>query len=665
MVYLMPSLTGNDYWFRDLLQFSRDLLYRFDLIRGRMEYVGGGVKTLTGYGAELFAGDSPQLDWTALIHPEDLPAVFAARKAACAVPVAARQGQPVPCQREYRIRVADGSWRWCGDNGAVLFDEQGRPATLVGSVRDITDRKAAEAHLQDQRNRLQAIMDAIEEHINIMDLDGNVIWHNRGMQGPDHSALGRKCWEAFEKRATRCPHCTHPDILRDGRPREYEGVTDSKLENPTYWWVRAIPMRNAQGEIYAILETAINITARKKIEREKMQMEARLMQAQKLESLGILAGGIAHDFNNLLGAILGNADLALGKTPADAPVRRHLQAIEAASRRAADLCHQMLAYSGRGKARFAAVNINDVVREMSGILEISVGKSVTLHSRLADPLPAVLADATQVRQVVMNLITNAGEAIGRRPGIICVTTGAMECDAGFISRLAHFHDIAPGRYAFVEVADTGCGMSPETVKKIYDPFFTTKFTGRGLGMAVVFGIVRSHRGFIKLDSTPGTGTIFRVGFPLNAAVPIPAETVRAEPPASPAPREKRGTVLLVDDEELVRGVAEKMLELAGFSVLTAEDGPQAVACFREHAGEIACVVLDYTMPNMTGDEVFRELRALRPDVRVLLTSGYSAQDAFSRGAQDGLAGFLQKPYDSDTLVRAVAAAIGPAGPPPA
>jgi CheY-like chemotaxis protein len=292
---------------------------------------------------------------------------------------------------------------------------------------------------------------------------------------------------------------------------------------------------------------------------------------------------------------------------------------------------------------------------MAHLLEVSVSKRAVLKYRFAPDLPAIEGDATQLRQVIMNLITNASDAIGDRSGVISIATGLMYADAAYL-RTAYMDDGLPeGDYVYLEVADTGIGMDPETAARIFDPFFTTKFTGRGLGLAAVLGIVRGHRGAIKLYTEPGRGTTFKILFPAAGSEPAgaPVGIAEASPPsAAPA------VILVVDDDETVRSVTRRMLEQAGHTVLVAADGHQALDVYRQRPG-IDLVLLDMTMPRMDGEETFRELRRVDPGVRVILTSGYNEQDATERFAGKGLAGFIQKPYRPQDLLEKVRAALQP------
>ena len=403
------------------------------------------------------------------------------------------------------------------------------------------------------------------------------------------------------------------------------------------------------GKPLRALGTHLDVTARREAEEERRRLEKQVQHAQKLESLGVLAGGIAHDFNNLLVGILGNADLALFDLPPGDARRRHLDPIVVSAQRAAELCKQMLAYSGRGHFVVQPVDLSAIVREMSDLLSVSVSKKAKLSFDFQENLPAVHADVTQLRQIVMNLITNASEAIGEQGGEIHLTTGAQEYNEKALHENYLGDDLPAGTYVTLEVRDTGCGMDEPTQKRLFDPFFTTKFAGRGLGMAAVLGIVRRHQGTVKVRSAPGKGTAFTVLLPASEDLP---QGTREDIPFDHEWRGE-GLVLVVDDEDSVRFTARSLLERAGYSVLEAEDGQQALNIFREHAAEIRVVLLDMTMPHLGGEETFHALRDIRPDVRVILSSGFNEQETVTHFAQQGLAGFLQKPYRAQALFHAV------------
>jgi PAS domain S-box-containing protein len=420
-------------------------------------------------------------------------------------------------------------------------------------------------------------------------------------------------------------------------------------------WLRTskLPLRDADGEVIGVLGTYEDITAEKKAEERERRLEAQFQHAQKLESLGVLAGGIAHDFNNLLTGVLGHANLALAGMESDTPFRINLEGIRKAANRAADLCRQMLAYSGKGRFRVEPIDLSEVVREMGEILDVSVSKKASLRFDLADDLPAIEGDPAQVRQIVLNLITNASEAIGDQVGVIAVRTSLDEYDADYLAQ-THVDDRLPaGEYVTLEVTDSGCGMDVEAHQRLFEPFFTTKFTGRGLGLAAVLGIVRSHRGAIDVRSAPGRGTRFRVLIP-------PGTRIATRGDVEEEPRELwsgSGTVLVVDDEEIVIDIARATLETAGLNVLTASDGIEALEVLDRQLPEIDCVLLDLTMPRMDGEEAFKEIREMDPNLPIVLTSGYNEQEVTQRFVGQDLAGFVQKPFELDMLLRAVGEAI--------
>ncbi len=396
-----------------------------------------------------------------------------------------------------------------------------------------------------------------------------------------------------------------------------------------------------------------DLTARVEAETERRRLEAQIQHVQKLESLGVLAGGIAHDFNNLLVGMLGHAGLALMDLPPDAPIAARLRQIETAAMRAAELTNQMLAYSGKGRFVIGPLNLSSLVDEMMHLLQTVITKNARVEAALARDLPAIEADASQIRQVVMNLITNASDAIGEQPGTIGIRTRTVVADRAYLADAYLGAEVPEGTYACVEVRDTGCGMDRETLGRIFDPFFTTKFTGRGLGLAAVLGIVRGHRGTIRISSTPGQGTTFEVLFPVSAAAhAAPPARARAVAPALPR------RVLVVDDEDTVRSVSRTILENSGIEVLTASDGVEALELFAREGHSIDVVLLDVTMPRMDGAQALHAIRQIRPDARVVLTSGYSEVEAAERFAGAPPAGFIQKPYRPRALVEKIREAAG-------
>lgn len=414
-----------------------------------------------------------------------------------------------------------------------------------------------------------------------------------------------------------------------------------------------MPLFNEQGEVYGILVVDTDISKHKEEEEERRAFESRLQQAQKLESLGVLAGGIAHDFNNLLMGVLANTELALSEAPPSGTIHPLLKEIERAAGHAAELARQMLAYSGRGRFVVEKINLNEIATSAVRLQEASVSRKTVLRHELAPDLPAMAGDPAQIRQAIMNLVFNAAESIEEHEGTVVIQTGMQY---GVEPSQAEYYvgDFAPqGPCVYVEVSDTGAGMDADTLKRVFDPFFSTKFAGRGLGLAVVYGIVRSHSGCIRVTSEAGKGSAFRLLFPsLGTPPPNPVHAENAS-----KNWRGQGTILLADDQEIVLNAGKRMLNRLGFQVVCAVDGYDAIEQFRMHASEIICVVLDLTMPRLNGEEAFEAIRRIQPDVRVILASGYSEEEIATRFAGKGLCGVLKKPFTLAELTQCLRNAI--------
>jgi PAS domain S-box-containing protein len=409
------------------------------------------------------------------------------------------------------------------------------------------------------------------------------------------------------------------------------------------------PISDGRGVVIGTVGLARDITERKQVEEQRRLLERRMQETQKLESLGVLAGGIAHDFNNLLVGVLANAELALAAAHharTDLEISARLQDVRQAALHAAELTNQMLAYSGRGHFDVRPISLADVLHEMGHLLVASISKKAQVLYELAPDLPAVRADTAQMRQVIMNLIINASDALEDRVGTIWVRTGTESVGAE-PPELYGPSELAPGRYVFLEVKDDGSGMSDETYARLFEPFFTTKFTGRGLGLSAVQGIVRGHGGGIIVRTALGKGSTVKVLLPCTTE--LAASVAPREPGADASEWRGEGLVMLVDDDPRVRGVTELLLRGIGFDVLAMATGHDAIREFEQRPREVCIVVLDVTMPDLSGDQVLRELRRIRPDIPVLLCSGYSQEEMHGRFSERDLANFLQKPYAFDAL----------------
>ncbi len=449
----------------------------------------------------------------------------------------------------------------------------------------------------------------------------------------DKGVVARSVADQLPSGSFRVEHRLHPDVGER--------------------WVYTQATVDTRDDGHAIVRgTVQDITDRKLAELDRQQMQDKMQETQKLESLGLLAGGIAHDFNNILAGIMGNADFALLDPDLPQDVEARLRDVVAASKRASELTRQLLAYSGKGRFVIEPVDLTEMMKEMTELLNVSVSREHAMRLFLQDDLPAVEVDVTQIRQVIMNLIINAGEAIEHSNGIISITTGLQEVDENYVEAGQLSSDLLPGTYVFVEVSDNGIGMPPDVVERIFDPFFTTKFTGRGLGLAAALGIVRGHEGAIKIYSEPSRGTTFKVFLPASEAA-ADADTLDSQRDDWSG----EGLVLVIDDDQTVRDFVKNVLGRFGYKVLSAVDGLEGMAVFSEHLENIDLILLDLTMPNMDGKETYARMREKRPDIATVLMSGYNEQDATQQFVGKGLAGFLAKPFLVADLMDMVQSAL--------
>lgn len=542
---------------------------------------------------------------------------------------------------------------------------KGNTLATIMVMRDISKRKAAEQALTDsyanmenlvtQRTRelrdLATIIEVTVSFVGIADLQGNVLYVNpagRKMVGLGYDtpieSLSLKDFHDSET-CQRLAASIIPKTLELGvYQEEFDFIDTAGNIIPTACTIMSLPDEQGKADRTAIIARDL---------RDEIALQRQIEHGQRLESLGVLAGGIAHDFNNILTAILGNAALAELKVEEPVKTAKYLRNIVKSSERAAALCKQMLAYSGKGKFIVKPLNLSEMVDDITKLLKVSIAKNIAININLDPQLPAVDVDEAQIQQVIMNLVINASDAIGDGDGSITVETGVMETDNASWRTSFVQDDLPQGRYVYLEVTDNGCGMDEKTLQHIFDPFFTTKFTGRGLGLSAVLGIIRGHHGTLYIDSKAGTGTTFRM------LLPISQQTAISDDKTEENDRSWRnaGTVLIVDDEDAILEIASLMLEDVGFKTLTAVDGLDAVQTYREHHNEITAVLLDMTMPKMDGQECFQALHEINSDIIVILSSGYNEQDAISNFTNKGLAGFIQKPYRAEALEQVIRTAI--------
>jgi PAS domain S-box-containing protein len=633
---------------------------RADRLLGVLAMMGASVCEFDATGHMIYA--SPQIEGVLGMtpeecmttgsfefHPDDLPQVVAISKRVRATGKVSHN--------ETRMRHKQGHWVWVETTLIGWLPSEDGGFHTLAMTRDITELKLSEAARSDSESRYRVVSEMSCDLIAESEESGRQTYIGPGTE----EILGYTNEEIMALEPFALIHPEDVEDLQASFKDAYRTSSDPADRNPTpmayrirhrdgrWLWFETtgVPYQRTDGEV-RFLSVSRNVTDQKLVEQARLDLEQRMQRAQRLESLGVLAGGIAHDFNNILTPVLGEAGLGLQDLPEDSPVRERFRKIQQAATRAAALTNQMLAYAGQEPMRVERLDVSTLVREIRELLESSISGRTTLELELEDDLPAIDAEAAQLSQVVMNLITNAAESLPDGDGRIRVSTGVLSLDEPPPGAL-FAETMSPGRHVYIEVTDTGCGMDEETSARIFEPFFSTKFTGRGLGLAAVAGIVRGHHGAIEVESRAGSGTRFRVLLPIAEA--------RKET-AAPAARKKEPdpqsvTVLVVDDDDGVREFATDTLRRAGIQVLTASDGHEGLKLFRQHADQISVVLLDRTMPASSGADTLESIRALRPDAKVVMISGYSEERATEDVARRNLSGFLRKPFEPETLLERV------------
>lgn len=629
---------------------TSDGIWDWDLI-SNLTFFSDRYYTMLGYKPGEF--EATFESWRRLVHPSEL--------AATEKLIQAHILTGNEYNAEFRMRTRDGQWKWICSRGRVTnYDATGKPTRMAGSHIDIDARKRAEIALGQSealfRNMLENVPNVAVQGYSP---NGTVNYWNKASETiygyTAQEALGKDLVELIISPSMRDvvrQHIGH--MAKTGHPipaGELELMRKDGSLVPVYSSHVAI-LLDDRTQLFCL---DVDLRDRKRAEAERLEMERQLMHVQKLESLGVLAGGVAHDFNNLLTSIMGNLELAQMDLPAFSPTHECIVEAILSCRRAAELSRQMLAYSGRGKFAVKSFNLSKLVKDMSPLLAASISKAIQLKFDLTHELPAIRADASQIQQVILNLVTNASESITDHQGNIRIVTGSRQFDTETLALSRLPEKLSPGEYVFLEVCDSGCGMDEPTNEKIFEPFFSTKFAGRGLGMATVLGIVRGHHGAIMVSTTPGQGTTVRVLLPLEVVTSFNAAKPANLIQDSPANFKGRplGTILLVDDEAQVLRVAERTLSRMGFTIITAADGLEAVQKFRENQDAINCVVLDYTMPKQDGLAAAAQILQLRPNAKLILASGFDTREARIRHGDKGIRLFIQKPYPIKDLVMAV------------
>lgn len=620
--------------------------------QGKIQYINPGGRRMLGLGEQedLSTRDVPTLHSPANV--DHLVNVV--------IPTVMQEGV---WRGESTLLAADG--REIPVSQVVLAHRSrtGELEYLSTVVRDLTEIQQAARALGESEELARVAFEAA--HIGAFD------WH----VSRDRARFFGNMMALFGRTATE-EHKNFAEFLNSVHPDDRQRVADAvrqslatgrdyEIEFRTLWpdgsvhWLaeRAVVYQDSQGAPLRMVGVTLDIDERKRSEAQREQLDTRVQEAQKLETLGTLAGGVAHDFNNLLQVILSNAALLRLRSGPAPELRTCLDQIETATHQASELTGQLLAYAGKGRVVVEVVDLSSLVLEMSKLLEVSLLKSAVIQAQFPVGIPPVDGDPSQLRQVVMNLLLNAAEALPDARGVIRVGTGNLRLSTSELSQMSIGAGLPEGSYTYFEVCDTGCGMTPEVSSKIFDPFFTTKNKGRGLGLAAVLGIVRGHRGALQVESAPGLGTIVRVFLPASSGTPAQRPL---RPPEIAAGDGMRGTVLVVDDELAIRKSATLLLEALGFKVLTAGDGREAIERFQAEQNSISAVILDLTMPHVSGAEAFRELRQIRSDLPILITSGYAEEDIVGQFKDSGPVSFIQKPYRGSELLSRLLGVLNPA-----
>ncbi|NTV49791.1 MAG: transporter substrate-binding domain-containing protein [Geobacteraceae bacterium] len=606
--------------------------------------------------------------WTEGVYPEDFDQ--------CLKTYVSAFDKREKFEMEYRLRHVSGEYRWILDMGTPNYNVKNEFVGYIGHCIDITERKRIEevqSYLL-QINLLNTGEDFFEslarylatilgmDYVCIDTLHGDcltartlaIYCDGKFEDNVEYTLKDTPCGDVAGKEICVFPRevrnlFPQDEALQDLQAESYVGTTLWSYDMKPIGLIAVIGRKELNSSHFA--ESVLKLVSiraageleRRQAEEEKLLVEQQFQQTQKLESLGVLAGGIAHDFNNILAIIMGYCSLTkMDYENAD----KHIPEIEKAAERAAALSRQMLAYAGKASLSQAQVNTWMLVDEMVTMLKTTIQKNVVIKAELGTDIPFIMGDASQIRQVVMNLVINAAEAIGDAEGAIDVRLVKAELKAKHTEKDHLGLIIPPGRYILFEVTDNGCGMDEETSRKIFEPFYTTKFTGRGLGMSAVLGIIKAHNGAMQLESHPGQGTTFKVYLPVQFSK---SESEEAQQKAASAPWHGSGTILLAEDEEQVKSIAIILLQELGFTVLDAENGKEALELYQQNTADINLVITDMGMPVMNGYELFYKLKQLDPHLPIIISSGFGEGDIDSKIPREEIAGLINKPYNFDQL----------------
>jgi PAS domain S-box-containing protein len=632
----LRKLGENERFLEQLANSTPAVIYLYDAISPSILYVNNEIEAMLGYRREDVLGFRGPF-WQSVLHPEDLNRRHAHEQNLLANP----ELDYVPM--EYRVRHRDGSWHWIlAREAAFLRDVEGESLQILGVATDVTERKRTEEALLESEERHRLLAERASDMISRHDAAGHFIDVSRAcgriLGYTPEQLIGRPATDFIH--TEDIPHflAYYRTVIQGGGTGTVEYRARRACGREIYLETSAQAIYSNDADQVEIVCVCRDVSDRKGAELERKSLEEQVQRAQRLESLGLLAGGIAHDFNNVLFPVLSNAECLLGMPEITGEARLMIEEIVENSQKARQFVRRMMAYAGSRSLESATLSMNRIVTDTTAFMKSAIPRNVKLEYDLPEALPAIEGDPVQMQQVVMNLLTNACESMQGEPGQIVLRTRVTRLTAARDSDFVISDEIKPGEYVVLEVRDTGSGMDAATRARIFDPFFTTKFTGRGLGLASTLGIVRSHKGNIRVSSAPGKGTVFSIFIPAHhseageSAHELPLNTGKIH-----------GRALVVDDDESVRRVVRRQLESMGMSVEEAVDGKDGVTIFSRRPQDFDVVLLDLVMPQLNGQDTIRALRKVRPACAVVVVSGYSESGLGMLTDAEKPSAFLQKP----------------------
>ncbi len=606
--------------------------------REKVHFVSPAYNSLWGMPCSAF--ETAPESMLEAIHPDDRDRV------SNAIDSGLDQGEA--SELEFRLGKTGSTCRWIFMRTFPVPIGERREAGLIGVAEDITQDKQILTQLRESESKFNHLLNSIEDGVWSADFAVSMVH----FINPAFEAIYGRNVTDFQANPTLWLEAVHPEdrhiAVASRRELNASGRSQSEYR-----------IRRPDGEIRWISDRKSIIYDDDNIpvsvggivaditEAKTVALQAE--QSQKLEGLGLLAGGVAHDFNNLLLGIIGYADLALADIPGHSAAGQYVRTILETAQRAAELCNQLLIYSGKGDYNAQSLDLSGLVLDMNQLALATVAKKIVITFNCPDDLPPVEGDPVRLRQILLNLITNASDAIGDAAGEIAIQTSVEAVDGELTDEVYRSDNFRPGKHVCFQVSDTGCGMDERTRRSLFEPFFTTKPTGHGLGLAAVLGIVGSHRGAIVVESECDKGSCIRVYVPSTHKRPTP---VKPHVPRD-TPWRGSGTILVIDDEAVVRNLSSKILENVGFATMSAENGREGLACFREHHHKLSAVILDLTMPHMDGSEAYAEIRRIDKHMPLLISTGFSQENTMPKFANDPKIRFLQKPYRAVALLEKI------------